>query len=849
MLATALPLWADATPVVWDPRAVRQTGSLTDLFPVPSKIYDFTVSDFDGDGNNEVGAIRGSMDYPYGIYIREILSGNYTFRPQQINIQDKSTQLFYLAHHSLYRYLTYRLAGERAYFDLYNYRLQRLDSLGTEFGVDRTGKGFWQGGLREIQMVDLNLDGQEDLLASFNTAGDGQPRALLGYDLQSKRKLLDIRLAPMLMSTHVLDLQMDGNPEILVSLGGASDGPFFGPFSRDSSYIAEFDVKGNVIHKKAFGGVSSYVAFDVEDVDGDNVKDIIATSLSMINQNAKNSRLVILDGKTFAEKASLEGPLPSYFSNVILCDTDQDHRAEIYVCESLNRLCRYVYRADVQKLVLEKTAMVGDEPQVQQFADLDGDEIPELLVYTVNPKRLWFATNKLIPLAYVSFAGQGDRFKLTGSGCPSHQELRYLVLHEFNLSLVKIPFSDIFPVADIQLHWRDTTFQMSWRRGLVYVVIITGVILGAVVLILFLSGSWRSWPVADSERVAMAYFNANHRLVHCNSRFVHLLGRPGAEIKKALFTDLFAADNWKALSNAFNNFSQQKATHLKQEISVGSIMEPKSVELEIMRGPRNWTVLLITDLLVSTQLERIRWWAAMAQRMAHKIKTPLATVLLAIQRMQRTYRKSAPDLVSSLDPITTSAMAEIERVREIINTFMKFAKLDEPSFVVSDFTRVVQDGLNEYFKRIPEGVEVKTSFEVEEMPVSIDIKQFEEALNNILDNAVSAVKGEGVVMLSTHFEKHPLNAWGSSNHAVLEVSDSGPGMDKAQLSHIFEPGYTTRSDGSGMGLVFARSIIESHLGELTVSSHSGMGTTVEIRLPLFAKTGESSEQNSTRVDR
>jgi signal transduction histidine kinase len=840
---------ADVNQNVWDPQAVRRTGQLCPAFPPSSKIYDFVVNDFDGDGKDEVGAIRGGIDYPYGIYIKEILSDSYIYTPQQVSIHDIGPCLFCLDRSPEYHYLTYRVETGRAFFDLYNYKMQRMESLATLFGQDRTGKGFWNGRLAEINMVDLNKDGQEDLLATINTTSDGQPRALLGYDLHSKKELLDIRLAPMAIKTNVVDLQEDGRPEILMALAGASDGPFFGPFSRDSSYLAIFSVQGQLLFKRAFNSVSSYVWFAVADLDGDHNKDIVAISFSMVNQSKEHSKLVVLDGKTFAEKVAVENVLPTFYRSISLCDSDHDGCAELYVSECQNRLRRYTYSPADHKLILEQSAEMPDYPLVQQFQDVDGDDVPELLVFTGNPKRLWFADSRLVPLAFIQFPGQGDHIKAIATDFTNQKELCYLVLDNYDLSVVKVPLEHLYPEADIQLRWQNFCWQLSWQHGLLSLLLFAGLITGFTLLISTRSKKWRAPLIPDSTRVAIAYFDGTNHLVQFNTRFVQFISRSGEEIVNRSFQDLFSQGSWAALQESFNNFNLQKQNHFKQEISVGSLMNLKNIEVELLRAKRAWTILLLTDLSESTQMERIRWWAAMAQRMAHKIKTPLATVLLAIQRMQRTYRKSAPELALNLDTITNSATTEIERVRDIINTFMKFAKLDEPAFVTADFTRVVQDALNEYFKRIPEGVEVKSTFEVEEMPVRIDIKQFEEALYNILDNAVSAIKAEGVVMLSTHFEKHPLNAWGSHNHAILEISDSGAGMDEGQLGHIFEPGYTTRSDGSGMGLVFARNIIESHLGELIVSSHSGMGTTVEIRLPLIDKSGESGEQNNTHIDR
>jgi len=244
----------------------------------------------------------------------------------------------------------------------------------------------------------------------------------------------------------------------------------------------------------------------------------------------------------------------------------------------------------------------------------------------------------------------------------------------------------------------------------------------------------------------------------------------------------------------------------------------------------------LIDLSESNQTERIKIWAAMAQRMAHKIKTPLATVLLAVQRLQRSYRKQAPHLSDTLDSISRQAIQEIERVKDVINSFIKFAKLEESLFVEMDVTSVVQEGLNEYLSRLPEGVEVQTAFERAEMMVRIDVKQFKEALHNILDNAVDAVHGEGVIIVSTLLERNPLQSWGGVNWAVLEVRDNGAGIPRENEDQLFQPGFTTRRDGSGLGLIFVKQIVENHGGEVSITSAPNQGATVLIRLPIIYRT-------------
>jgi len=225
----------------------------------------------------------------------------------------------------------------------------------------------------------------------------------------------------------------------------------------------------------------------------------------------------------------------------------------------------------------------------------------------------------------------------------------------------------------------------------------------------------------------------------------------------------------------------------------------------------------------------------MAQRVAHKIKTPLGTILLAIQRLQRNYQKTSPEYRGDYDKLTNTAIAEIERVRETINVFMKIARLDSPNFQKSELNKILNNAIKEYQRRLPEGVQIKTISDDSILNVNIDDKHFKEAIFNIFDNAVTAMGSRGQLQISTNLETHPLKEFGGKNFALFEITDDGKGMTKHELEKLFTPGFTTSAHGSGMGLVIATNIIQNHNGKIDVYSTEGVGTTFAIRLPIAVK--------------
>ena len=131
-------------------------------------------------------------------------------------------------------------------------------------------------------------------------------------------------------------------------------------------------------------------------------------------------------------------------------------------------------------------------------------------------------------------------------------------------------------------------------------------------------------------------------------------------------------------------------------------------------------------------------------------------------------------------------------------------------------------------------LDFQTTFDSEETYVLYDRSQLSQCLWKLLDNAVDHASRD----LSVPRVRLDLNKDQESGFCVITVADNGPGINKTQLSKIFEPFYTTRKEGSGLGLYIAKQLCEANQAELTVDSVLGEGAFFHIRLALARATGE-----------
>ncbi len=185
--------------------------------------------------------------------------------------------------------------------------------------------------------------------------------------------------------------------------------------------------------------------------------------------------------------------------------------------------------------------------------------------------------------------------------------------------------------------------------------------------------------------------------------------------------------------------------------------------------------------------------------------------------------------------------SEVERIRANINEFLRFSRL-RPSALkacpVNDLLRdVCTEARHSHFDR----AHLQCELPKEKLDILVDRDQIREAFINFIDNAVQAGKSNDTHILISVTLQHQV--FPGTNKVCIEISDDGVGIARNKLESVFEPGYTSKENGSGMGLLIAKTLIEQNDGELVITSRESIGTTVTVLFPLLnsAKMGERDD--------
>ena len=222
--------------------------------------------------------------------------------------------------------------------------------------------------------------------------------------------------------------------------------------------------------------------------------------------------------------------------------------------------------------------------------------------------------------------------------------------------------------------------------------------------------------------------------------------------------------------------------------------------------------------------ERMAAVGEMAAVLAHEIRTPMVSIGGFVNSMIRE-RPDDPQFGQQLKIISS----EIDRLEGVLTDTLELSRFKEPELVSEDINEVAKRCLG-VLKSEFDRQNIKTEMQLEEglVPVWIDRYQFPQVLMNLLKNALHAMPLGGQLSVRTWLDSGP--------ELAISISDTGTGIPRQQLEHVFEPKFTTKRGGLGIGLAVSKKIVEGHRGSISVSSAEGRGTSFVIRLPSGGQT-------------
>jgi signal transduction histidine kinase len=254
-----------------------------------------------------------------------------------------------------------------------------------------------------------------------------------------------------------------------------------------------------------------------------------------------------------------------------------------------------------------------------------------------------------------------------------------------------------------------------------------------------------------------------------------------------------------------------------------------AAELEVRVSER--TAELVEAHKRLAHQEKIAALGRAAAQVAHEVKNPLAGLLLYSMHLRN---KAAGKLSESELTVIDKIVNTINHLTATVNQVLDYARPVQLSPRPVDLNQVVSDVLQLLRPQSEAArVEQRTRLDPAGCRASVDEPSMRSALLNLCLNAVQAMPGGGTLTVRTQTR---------GGAVLVEIEDTGRGMTEEQLKNIFEPFYTTKSQGLGLGMSYAQKIVEQHRGTVAIESRPGAGTTIRVELPGGAEEGAADAE-------
>ena len=369
--------------------------------------------------------------------------------------------------------------------------------------------------------------------------------------------------------------------------------------------------------------------------------------------------------------------------------------------------------------------------------------------------------------------------------------------------------------------------------------------------------------VFNSIQEGIIVTDSKGRITYLNDAACQLFGLEAEDSLGKRLDERVRGLDWNALSregavsrdmeifyptNRFINFYSVPLVIERQDFVAGdAVPGPESATAAI--GERVGHAIILRDITESRRTEqqtieseRLNALTLLAAGVAHEIGNPLNSLNIHLQLIEREARKLDGAKGAELQESVEVARAEINRLDSIISQFLRAIRPTRPQLRPENINTVVEEAVRFFALEIKDrDIVVEQELRSDLPLLELDRDQIKQAFYNVIKNSFEAMKSRGILRIRTDLDE---------SHVIVRFTDTGGGISAENLSRVFEPYFTTKTSGTGLGLLIVRRIVREHGGELSIESSEGKGLTLTIRLPhidrrvRMLEAGDSSSKLS-----
>jgi two-component system nitrogen regulation sensor histidine kinase NtrY len=332
--------------------------------------------------------------------------------------------------------------------------------------------------------------------------------------------------------------------------------------------------------------------------------------------------------------------------------------------------------------------------------------------------------------------------------------------------------------------------------------------------------------VLNNVSTGVISFDSRGLVATINQSAERMLGIEAADVVKKSYRHLLEDKQSRLVQEIRDRFWSGREESLLKSVNmtVGGKSRSFKVVFNALKddnGEQIGLVMVFDDMTEIEKAQRMAAWREVARRIAHEVKNPLTPISLSAQRLKRKYKSVIDDPV--FDECIQTISEHTELIRNLVNEFSAFAKFPTANPAPCELPPIVRESIELYRDGYP-GIEFHFECRGEIPILQLDRQQIKQTLINLIDNAISSIKSRGSVTILVYRGEAP-------DKVYLEVRDTGDGIADNDKPYLFEPDFTTKKSGMGLGLAIVSTIVSDHNGRIWAEDNQPRGSRFIIELP------------------